>query len=78
MLDSVFDYNTIFRILFLGLMSFLNPLVNHGLSLFLSAMERPFNLKGGGGGGYVFFLNKYSDFGGGKKNYLIQSFCHIT
>ena len=53
--------------------------------------ERPFNLKGGGGGGgggggYVFFLKKYSDsqccwkkysdFGGGKKNNLIQSFCH--
>ena len=41
----------------------------------------------GGGGGYGFFLKKYSDsqccwkkysdFGGGKKN-LIQSFCHIT
>ena len=24
------------------------------------------------------FLKKYSDFGGGKKYYLIQSFCHIT
>ena len=46
--------------------------------------ERPFNLKGG----YGFFLKKYSDsqscwkkysdFGGGKKNNLIQSFCHIT
>jgi hypothetical protein len=23
-------------------------------------------------------LKKYSDFGGGKKNNLIQSFCHIT
>jgi hypothetical protein len=23
-------------------------------------------------------LNKYSEFGGGKKNDLIQSFCHIT
>ena len=32
----------------------------------------------GGGGGYVFFLKKYSDFGGGKKNNMIQSFCHIT
>ena len=53
--------------------------------------ERPFNLKGGGGGGgggYGFFLKKYSDsqccwkkysdFGGGKKNNLIQSFGHIT
>ena len=40
--------------------------------------------SGGGGGGYVFFLKnysdshccwkKYSDFGGGKKNNLIQSF----
>ena len=29
--------------------------------------ERPFNLKGGGG--YVFFLKKYSDFGGGKKKF---------
>jgi hypothetical protein len=38
--------------------------------------------------GYGFFLKKYSDsqccwkkysdFGGGKKNNLIQSFCHIT
>jgi hypothetical protein len=26
--------------------------------------ERPFNLEGGG---YGFFLKKYSDFGGGKK-----------
>jgi hypothetical protein len=34
--------------------------------------ERPFNLKGG----LWFFLKKYSDFGGGKKNNLIQSFCH--
>jgi hypothetical protein len=44
--------------------------------------ERPFNLKRGG------FLKKYSysqycwkkysDFGGGKKNNLIQSFCHIS
>ena len=33
---------------------------------------------GGGGGGYVFFLKIYSDFGGGKKNNMIQSFCHIT
>jgi hypothetical protein len=23
-------------------------------------------------------LKKYSDFGGGKKKNLIQSFCHIT
>ena len=41
--------------------------------------ERAFNLKGGGGGGYGCFLKKnilipnvaeqkYSDFGGGKKN----------
>ena len=37
--------------------------------------ERPFNLNGGV---MVFFLKKYSDFGGGKKNNLIQSFCHIT
>jgi hypothetical protein len=37
--------------------------------------DGPFNLKGGG---YGFFLKKYSDFGGGKKNNLIQSFCHIT
>ena len=31
--------------------------------------ERPFDLKGGKGrgGGYVFFLKKYSDFGGEKK-----------
>ena len=47
--------------------------------------ERPFNLKGGGG--VCFFLKKnilipnvaeknHSDFGGGKKNNLIQSFCH--
>ena len=48
--------------------------------------ERPFNLKGGGG--MFFFLKKYSDsqccwkkysdFGGRKKNNMIQSFCHIT
>ena len=48
--------------------------------------ERPFNLKEGGS--YVFLLKKYSDsqccwkiysdVGGGKKNNLIQSFCHIT
>jgi hypothetical protein len=38
--------------------------------------ERPFNLKGRGG--YGFFLKKYSDFGGGKKNNLIQNFCYIT
>ena len=25
-----------------------------------------------------FFLKKYSDFGGRKKNNLVQSFCHIT
>ena len=48
--------------------------------------ERPVNLKGGMG---VWFSSKkisdsqcywqkYSDFGGGKKNNLIQSFCHIT
>ena len=24
------------------------------------------------------YWKKYSDFGGGKKNNLIQSFCHIT
>ena len=46
-----------------------------GLSLVFR--ERPFNLKGGAGGGYGFFLikysdsqccwTKYSDFGGGKK-----------
>jgi hypothetical protein len=46
--------------------------------------ERPFNLKGG----LWFFLKKYSDsqccwkkysdFGGDKKNNLIQSFCHTT
>jgi hypothetical protein len=29
------------------------------LTLYLR--ERPFNLKGGGGGGYGFFLKKYSD-----------------
>ena len=40
-----------------------------------SIRERSFNLKGGGGRGYGFFLKKYSDFGGEKKN-LIQSFCH--
>ena len=28
--------------------------------------------------GMGFFLKKYSDFAGGKKNNLIQSFCHIT
>ena len=49
--------------------------------------DGPFNFQGGGEG-YVFFskkifwfpmfLKKYSDFGGGKKIYLIQSFCHIT
>jgi hypothetical protein len=57
-----------------------------GLFLFLHLVrERPFNLKGGL---CFFFLKKYSDsqccwkkysdFGGGKKNNLIQSFCHIT
>jgi hypothetical protein len=30
--------------------------------------KRPFNLKGGGG--YGFFLKKYSDFGGGKKKII--------
>ena len=46
--------------------------------------DGPFNLQGGGGGGgggaggYGFFLKKYSDFGGGKKYNVIQSFCHIT
>ena len=54
--------------------------------LFPFIRERPFNLKGGEG--YGFFLKKYSDsqycwkiysdFGGGKKNNLIQSFWHIT
>ena len=45
--------------------------------------------RGGGGGGYGFFSKKnhsdsqccwkkYSDFGGGKENNVIQSFCHIT
>jgi hypothetical protein len=47
-------------------------------------MDGPFNFQGG----YGFFLKKYSDsqcnwkkysdFGGGKKNNVIQSFCHIT
>ena len=46
-----------------------------------SVRDGPFNFQGGGG--YGFFLKKYSDsqysdFGGGKKNNLIQSFCHIT
>ena len=46
--------------------------------------DGPFNFQGG----YGFFskkifwfpmlLKKNSDFGGGKKNNLIQSFCHIT
>ena len=27
---------------------------------------------------FPMLLKKYSDFGGGKKNNLIQSFCHIT
>jgi hypothetical protein len=54
MLDSVFDYNTIFRILSLRLMCALNSLVNHGLSLFLTTRERPFNFKGGGGYGFLF------------------------
>jgi hypothetical protein len=36
MLDSVFDFNTIFRNLSLRLISVLNALVNHGLSLFLT------------------------------------------
>jgi hypothetical protein len=31
-----------------------------------------------GGGGYGFFLKKYSDFGRGKKNNLVQSFWHMT
>ena len=34
--------------------------------LWASLRERQFNLKAGGGG-YGFFLKKYSDFGGGKK-----------
>jgi hypothetical protein len=58
---------------------FNHGLVNKGLKMGFSTSfnhlvrERPFNLKGGG---YGFFLKKYSDFGGGKKN-LVQSFCHI-
>jgi hypothetical protein len=32
--------------------------------------DRPFNFSN--------FLKKYSDFGGGKKKNLFQSFCHIT
>ena len=57
------------------------------IKTWLGLRERPFNLKGGVMG-YGFFLKKYSDsqccwkkysdFGGGKKNNLIQSFCHIT
>ena len=39
--------------------------------------DGPFNLKGWGLC-FFFFFFKYSDFGGGKKNNLIQSFCHIT
>jgi hypothetical protein len=35
------------------------------LDIFYLIRERPFNLKGGGV--FVFFLKKYSDFGGGKK-----------
>jgi hypothetical protein len=27
---------------------------------------------------YIYCSFKYSDFGGGKKNNLIQSFCRIT
>ena len=52
------------------------------ISITYNLWERSFNLKGG----YGFFLKKYSDsqycwkkysdFGGGKKNNLIQSFCH--
>ena len=30
-------------------------------SILYQLRERPFNLKGGGGGGYGFFLKKYSD-----------------
>ena len=37
--------------------------------------DGPFNFQGGV---MVFFLKKYSDFGGGKKKNLIQTFCHIT
>jgi hypothetical protein len=39
--------------------------------------DGPFNLQGGGRGGGL-SLKKYSDFGGGKKNNLIQNFCHIA
>ena len=39
--------------------------------------ERPFNLKGGDYGSQCCW-KIYSDFGGGKKNNLIQSFCYIT
>jgi hypothetical protein len=49
-------------------------LYNKGVKAMLKLRERPFNLKGGG---YVFFLKKYSDsqccwkkysdFGGGKN-----------
>jgi hypothetical protein len=31
-------------------------------------------VKGGVGRGYVFFLKKYSDFGGGKKKYSDSEF----
>ena len=66
--------------------SFKNTTNKKGDKLSLCLRERPFNLKGEGGEVMVFFLKrysdsqccwkKYSDFGGGKKNNIIQSFCH--
>jgi hypothetical protein len=63
----------------------LSTILIYDFGIVPTVRERPFNLKGGGGG-YGFFLKKYSDsqccwkkysdFGGGKKNNLIQSFCH--
>jgi hypothetical protein len=60
--------------------------INFGLEMVLPL--RNDHLTWRGGGGYVFFLKKYSDsqccwkkysdYGGEKKNNLIQSFCHIT
>jgi hypothetical protein len=44
-----------------------NDAINYrGIIVLPVIRARPFNLKGGGG--YVFFLKKNSDFGGGKKN----------
>ena len=82
------DLETVANYCYLGMVLKFNG--NFNLASINTLRERPFNLKGGGGGGGLWFFSKknimipnvaekkYSDFDGGKKNNLIQSFCQIT